>query len=255
MANNDGIDIDSCQGAVITNCDIDSGDDAIVIKATSPQPCGNVTITGCTLKTYCNGIKLGTESLGDFENIHASHCRLHDIGAAGIALYSVDGAQLHDITMTDVEMNHVSVPISIRLGSRLKTFRSGDKPRPIGTLHDITLSNIHAVGARHIGLLINGIPGHPVESVHLKDIDISLAGGGTAKDANVRLPEKETAYPEWSMFGKTAPAFGAYLRHVQGVTCDHVTFSVAHPDERPAVSLLDVQGVSPELFLSVPNHE
>jgi len=180
---------------------------------------------------------------------------LHDIGAAGIALYTVDGAQLHDVTMTDLEMNKVSVPISIRLGSRLHTFRPGDKARPIGTLHDVTLSNIHAVGARYMGVLINGIPGHPVEGVHLKDIDISLLGGGTTKDANVQLPEKEAAYPEWNMFGKTAPVFGAYLRHVRGVTCDHITFSIARPDERPVVSLLDVQGVTPEIFLSGPNHE
>jgi polygalacturonase len=249
LPNNDGIDIDSSQGAVITNCDIESGDDAMVLKATSPQPCSDVTITGCTLKTYCNGIKLGTESMGDFVNIHASHCLLHNIGAAGIALYTVDGAQLHDVTMTDLEMNQVTVPISIRLGSRLKTFRPGDKPRPVGTLRDVTLSNIHAVGARQIGLLINGIPGHPVESVHLKNIDISLLGGGTAKDANVRLPEKEAAYPEWNMFGNVMPAFGAYLRHVNGVTCDHVTLSVIHPDARPGVDLLDDQGVTTGDFL------
>jgi hypothetical protein len=131
----------------------------------------------------------------------------------------------------------------------LKTFRPGDKPRPVGTLRDVTLSNIHAVGARQIGLLINGIPGHPVESVHLKNIDISLLGGGTAKDANVRLPEKEAAYPEWNMFGNVMPAFGAYLRHVNGVTCDHVTLSVIHPDARPGVDLLDDQGVTTGDFL------
>jgi polygalacturonase len=243
LTNNDGIDIDSSQGVTITDCDIESGDDAICIKATSPQASSDLTITGCTLKTRCNGIKLGTESLGDFSHIQASHCRLHDIGLSGIALNSVDGAQLHDVTISDVEIDGVAVPISVRLGARLKTFRPGDQPRPVGTIHDITLENIHAIGARQIGLLINGIPNHPVESLHLKNIDITLAGGGKAEDASVKLPEKEAAYPEWSMFGKIMPAFGAYLRHVSGVTCDHVTLSVAHPDARPAVDLVDVQGV------------
>jgi hypothetical protein len=46
------------------------------------------------------------------------------------------------------------------------------------------------------------------------------------------------------MFGKIMPAFGVYLRHVNGVTCDHVMLSVATPDARPAVDLVDVQGVT-----------
>jgi len=249
LINNDGIDIDSCEHVQVADCDIDSGDDAICLKATSPQPCGDITVTGCTLKTQCNGIKLGTESLGDFSRIQASHCHLRDIGLAGIALYSVDGAQLHDVTITDVDMEGVAVPISVRLGARLKTFRPGDRPRPIGSLSDITLENIHAVGARQIGMLINGIPDHPVQALHLKNIDITLVGGGNVKDADVKLPEKEAAYPEMSMFGKIMPAFGVYLRHVNGVTCDHVILSVTGPDARPAVDLVDVEGVKAGDFL------
>jgi polygalacturonase len=252
LPNNDGIDIDSCLGASLTDCDIESGDDAVCVKTTSPQPCRDVVITGCSLKTRCNAIKLGTESLGDFSNIQASHCRLRDIGMAGIAIYSVDGALLHHVTLSDLDMNGVSVPISVRLGARLKTFRPGDQPRPVGTLSDITIENIHATGARQIGLLINGIPGHPVESLHLKNIDVTLAGGGNAEDAKIQLVEKIAAYPEFSMFGKVMPAFGVYLRHVNGVTCDHVTMSTTRPDARPGVDLIDVQGVTAGDFSVAP---
>ncbi len=255
LPNNDGIDIDSCHGVTIADCDIDSGDDAICVKTTSPQPSHDITITRCTLKTRCNAIKLGTESIGDFADIQASHCQMHDIGRAGIALYSVDGAQLHDVTITDMEMDGVTVPISVRLGARLKTFRPGDQPRQIGTLHDISLENIHAVGARQIGLLVNGIPGHPVQSLYLKNIDITLIGGSESDEANIQLPEMEAAYPEINMFGTTMPAFGAYLRHVNAVTCDHVALSVINPDARPATALIEVQGVTAGDFsITVPTH-
>jgi hypothetical protein len=131
---------------------------------------------------------------------------------AGIALYCVDGAQLHDVTIAGITMDGVAVPISLRLGARLKTFRAGDTPKPPGTLRDITIKDVRATGARQIGLLINGIPGHPVENLTLEDIrDRTWPAAGTA-DAQVQLPEKEAAYPEYSMFGRSqCPPIGHLL--------------------------------------------
>jgi polygalacturonase len=244
LANCDGMDIDSSHDVRITNCDIESGDDAVCIKATSPVASHDIFVSGCSLKTRCNGIKLGTESLGDFYNIHAERCRMNDIGMAGIALYSVDGAQLRDVSIADIEMNNVTVPISIRLGARLKTFRPDDKPRPVGILRDVSIANVHAVGAKQIGMLINGIPDHPIENLRLKNVDITLPGGGTASDAEVKLAELETAYPEYKMFGKVMPVFGAYIRHVRDMSCAVVKLTVTAPDARPGVSLIDVKGVA-----------
>ncbi|MBW8782997.1 MAG: glycoside hydrolase family 28 protein [Verrucomicrobia bacterium] len=248
LVNNDGIDIDSCETVRITGCDIDSGDDALCLKATSPRPCHDIVATGCRLKTVCNAIKLGTESLGDFENIRISDCQIRDTGMAGIALYSVDGAHLQNVTMDGITMDGVSVPISVRLGARLKTFRPGDQPRPPGALRDITLRHIHATGARLIGLLINGIPGHPVESLALDDIQIELVGGGKAADTAVQLPEKISAYPEMSMFGRNMPAYALYFRHVDGISLRNVHTNVTLPDTRPAGVFIDVVNMTPADF-------
>jgi len=245
LANNDGIDTDSCEGVRIRDCDINTGDDAICLKATSPLPCRDVTVTGCKLQTRCNAIKLGTESIGDFEHIRVSDCQIRDTLLSGIALNSVDGALLHDVLLSDITMDGITVPISMRLGARLKTFRAGDQPKPPGVLRDITIKNVYATRAQRIGMLINGIPGHPVENLVLENIDLALTGGGTAEDAQLQLPEKESAYPEWNMFGKVLPAYGLYLRHVRGVTFKNVRTSVAAPDARPEKIFIDVEGVSP----------
>ena len=47
LGNNDGIDIDSSQSVQIEDCDIESGDDALCLKATSERPCRDITVTGC----------------------------------------------------------------------------------------------------------------------------------------------------------------------------------------------------------------
>jgi polygalacturonase len=248
LVNNDGIDLDSCEAVRIRDCDIESGDDAICLKTTSALPCRDISVTGCKLSTRCNAIKLGTESLGDFENISVANCQLRDIGMAGIALYCVDGAQMHDVTISDLTMAGVNVPVSVRLGARLKIFRAGDIAKPVGTLRDITIKNIQAKNVGRIGLLINGIPGHPVENLNLENIQIELPGGGTSEDAQIQLPEKESAYPEYSMFGKVLPAAGIYARHVRGVSFKNMRTTRRQPDARPAAVFIDVANVTPANF-------
>jgi polygalacturonase len=250
LDNNDGIDLDSCEGVRIRDCDIESGDDALCLKATSPLPCRDISASGCKLSTKCNAIKLGTESLGDFERISVTNCQIRNTGMAGIALYCVDGAHLHDVTISDITMEGVTVPISVRLGARLKTFRAGDQAKPPGQLRDVSIKNVHAKSARQIGLLINGVPGHPVENLALENIEIELPGGGTLEQARLQLPEKEAAYPEYSMFGRVLPAYGLYLRHIRGVSFKNVRTTVTQPDARPEKIFVDVEDVTPANFTS-----
>ncbi|HVS51975.1 MAG TPA: glycosyl hydrolase family 28 protein [Opitutaceae bacterium] len=248
LPNNDGIDLDSCDGARIRDCDIESGDDSLCFKATSPLPCRDLIASGCKLSTKCNAIKFGTESIGDFEKISVSNCQIRDTNMSGIALYSVDGAHLHDVTIADIAMDGVTVPISVRLGARLKTFHAGDTAKPPGELRDVTIRNVRVTGARQIGMLINGVPGHPVENLTFEHIEIALPGGGTAEQAQVQLAEKESAYPEYNMFGRVMPASGLYLRHARGVIFRDVHFTAAAPDARPEKIFIDVADVTPADF-------
>ncbi|MBC7783950.1 MAG: right-handed parallel beta-helix repeat-containing protein [Burkholderiales bacterium] len=248
LANNDGIDIDSCQKVCITGCDIDTGDDAICLKATSTMACSDIVVRDCVLKTSCNAIKLGTESIGDFERVRVSNCQIRDTGMAGIALYSVDGAHLRDVQISVIDMDGITVPISIRLGARLKTFREGDRPKPPGTLGDVTISNVRAKRAKQIGMLINGIPDHRIQALTLENIEIELPGGGRAEDAKVELAENVAKYPEMLMFGRVMPAYGMYVRHVDGITFNNVKTTVLKPDPRPAAVLIDVHRMAPADF-------
>jgi len=245
LVNNDGIDLDSCAHIDIKGCNINSGDDAICLKATSPVPCRDITAEDCQLQTRCNAIKLGTESLGDFTHIRVSHCQIRDTHLSGIALNSVDGSHLTDVVISDITMDRVTVPITLRLGARLKVFRTGDQPKPPGILRDVTIRNVRATGTGPVGMLINGLPGHPIENLTLENISLEVPGGGTTADAAVVLPEKPSAYPEWNMFGKTIPVYGIYLRHAQGVTLKNVHLATVKADARPPYLLVDVGGLNP----------
>ncbi|HVU35753.1 MAG TPA: glycosyl hydrolase family 28 protein [Opitutaceae bacterium] len=245
MNNNDGINIDASEDIHVRDCDVVSGDDALVIKATSANtPSRNITATGCRLSTGTNAIKLGTESIGRFEHISVSNCHISNARMAGIALYDVDGGELKDVTISDVAMDGVAVPISIRLGARLHAFREREMRRRMpGRLHHVRIENVSARNVGIMGILINGVPGHPVENLTLANVSIEVPGGGTSADAPVQLPENEKAYPEYNMFGTRMPVYGVYARHVRHLTLENVKVVPRISDERPAAAIFDGEDV------------
>lgn len=52
------------------------------------------------------------------------------------------------------------------------------------------------------------------------------------------VPEQIDAYPEFHMFGEL-PAWGLFVRHVDGLTLDNVVMSVRDPDYRPSIVASD----------------
>ena len=138
----------------------------------------------------------------------------------------------------------------------------------LGTLHDVTLSDITAdipdmapegmtnfpdADPYHNPMLITasitGLPGHPVQDVTLKNITITYGGIGDTPgpkdhrlDALEKVPECSKNYPESRMFG-ILPAWGFYCRHAVGLKFDNVTLRVSGKDYRPALVCDDVQNV------------
>nr|WP_295872824.1 DUF4955 domain-containing protein [uncultured Chitinophaga sp.] len=243
LGNNDGIDIDCCEKVVIRDCDIDSGDDAICFKTTSPYPCRDVTVSNIKINTGEGAIKFGTESAGNFENIKVSHIDVAFAREGGIKLFSVDGAHLRNISISDVKMDKVNMPIIIRLGSRLKTFREGDVRQEVGSISNISIKDVTVAHGTWTGMLISGIPGHYIDGITLDNIHINIPGEGTAADAQVNLEERERDYPEIKMFGKQIPAYALYIRHAKNIRFHRITYTSDQPDVRPAVIASDIDQV------------
>lgn len=241
--NNDGIDIDSCHRVIISNCNVDSQDDAIVLKSTSARSCRNVTVSNCVLRSTCNALKMGTESNGGFQNIVITGCSIYDTHLAGIALEIVDGGTMDRVVISNIAMNGVGAPIFLRLGNRARPFKKDMEKPKIGVMRNVTISNIEATGANPTGCAISGLPGYPIENVAISNARLSFAGGGTKKDAARAVPENPTAYPEYSMFGPL-PAYGLYCRHVKGLKLRNIQLQLAESDQRHALVAEDCENIS-----------
>lgn len=243
VAHNDGINIDGCQHVRISNCDIVSGDDALCFKTTSSKMgCSDVVITNMKLKSNQAGIKMGTESMAPFENIKISNCHIYDTKNGGIKLFSVDGAHLRNIEISDITMDEVRTPMMFRLGARLSVFRKHeDTKQPVGTFENVIIRNVKAIASDNAqltppsGILITGIPGHYITNLTLENIHIRLLGTGTEQDATHKVPEAIDQYPEVKTFGPKIPAYGVWARHVRGLKLKNVTFELKNEDKRPEI--------------------
>jgi hypothetical protein len=254
--NNDGIDIDCCQKVRISNCNILSGDDAIVLKSTADRPCRYITVTNCVLSSYCNAFKCGTESNGGFQDITISNCVMYDTHLSGIALELVDGGVFDRVNVSNITMNNVKSAIFIRLGNRARPFLSdgpggsqGDftpkenaKNPGMGKMKNIIISNVQATGVGPVGCAIAGLPSRPIENVTLENIRITSQGGGKEEHIYRDIPEQEKNYPEFSMFG-ILPAYGFYCRHVKNISFENLDLNYEQPEKRPAMVFDDVQEI------------
>ena len=248
--NNDMIDIDGCKDVIISDCRGDTDDDGITMKSTHAQPTENVTITNCIISSHCNAIKCGTESNAGFKNITISNCIIRPSkdreviygkpdGISGISLEVVDGAEMNGVNISNIVMDGPAVPLFIRLGNRARGY-DPDLGKPgIGSLKNITISNITAFNAHSYGSSVTGIPNHPVKNLTMENIRIYYSGGGNKVDATRSVEEKETGYPEATMFGNL-PAFGMFIRHAENISLKNIEFHLESSDERPPLYLEDI---------------
>ena len=255
--NRDGMDIISCHNVRISNVSVNSPyDDGICLKSdyslgftrsTEDVTITNSQVSGYDVGTFLDGtfqrkavygrnhndgptgrIKFGTESTGGFKNIAISnvifdYCR-------GLALETVDGALLEDVSISNVTMRDVvNSPIFLRLGARMRA----PAGTPVGALRRVNLSDfvIYNADPRYASI-ISGIPDHDIEDIGLNNIRIYYRGGGTNEEAALVPAELEKAYPEPRMFG-VMPAYGFFVRHVNGLQMKDVEVRFMRNDQRP----------------------
>ena len=212
--------------------------------------CKNIVVSGMRLKSNQAGIKMGTESMANFEDIKISDCYIYDTKNGGIKLLTVDGAHLRNIEISDITMVNVRTPMLFRLGSRLSVFRKDvDTQQPTGTFENVIVKNVKAKAADSAqlkppsGILITGVPGHYITNLILENIEIDLLGTGTAENARHEVPEAIDKYPEVKTFGPTIPAYGVWARHVEGLKLKNVTFRLKNNDLRPAIICEDGKNI------------
>ncbi|MEZ4829813.1 MAG: glycosyl hydrolase family 28 protein [Bacteroidia bacterium] len=164
--NADGIDVDGCTDVVISDCIVKTGDDAIVLKANFTKGvqhnCENITVTNCVVSSSSAGLKIGTESYGNFRHITFSNCVVQNANR-GLSIVLRDGG-----TVEQVLFSNITVETSRR---HFNWWGDGDpiwivlrKRRPnsrLGQIRNVVFENILATGQGS-----SRIEGYAPDSLH-----------------------------------------------------------------------------------------
>ncbi|MFW6308781.1 MAG: glycoside hydrolase family 28 protein [bacterium] len=169
--NTDGLDINGCHDVIVSDCHIETGDDAIVLKTTpDSRTCERVIVTNCDLRTNCVGFKLGAnESYHDMREITFSNSVVHKSSRA-FGLYCLHGGTLENVSVNNIVCNTDNGMIlnrPIHFDLRRKT----DDAR-MGKIRNIQVSNFTAKTKGRI--LMTAEDGGQLENITLRDIHLSF---------------------------------------------------------------------------------
>ncbi len=175
--NSDGIDVDGCTNVTISDCIVETGDDAIVLKTSMKdgkyKNCENVTVTNCVLTSTSSGLKLGTESHGDFKHIVFNNCVIRNSNR-GISIVIRDGG-----TASDVIFSNITIDCNRKLfnwwGDADPIFLTVLKREPdskVGHIKNVLIENVLATGQGTSKL--TGFEGIPMENIRMHNVQLFM---------------------------------------------------------------------------------
>lgn len=177
--NTDAIDPGPGRNFLIRDCDIDTGDDDIVIKSGGT----NILIENCTIK-HGHGISIGSGTTVGIHNMLVRHCTF-DGADNGIRIKSMRGAggPVDNVRYTDITMKNMRDAIVLDLNyvdNNRPNFR-GDRAK-IPSIRNVLIDHVTIESARNAGTII-GLPESPIRDVTLRDVRINAGSALVIKDA------------------------------------------------------------------------
>ena len=261
-SNNDGFDVEA-KNVLIEDCDIDSSDDAIVIKSNSPDyTVENIVVRRCVCRSTGNAFKLGTASHGVMRNVvfedsrgemarrsHPdprtgrewwAHWRTNWLNASktlaglnGFTVQCVDGGIVEKVTIRRCSLNGYNVPIFIRGGERYGRLW-GIPVNNKWILRDILVEDVTGCAESSVASSITGAGKCRPTNVTLRNVKIVCKGAGDLY-VPAPVPEASGTYPSSVIFGNGLPAWGLYVRHADGVRLENVDFKLTGADKREKI--------------------
>lgn len=235
----DGWNVINAKHVRIVNAKIAADDDALAFKSDwalgKTYDNGDVRVSDSDLSAgCCNALMFGSETCGDFTDYRFERIRITGASKSGLGMVSMDGTTISDVHYRDITMSGTRSHIMQKIGTRR---RCGDNPG-VGSIHNITYTNVTGTydGARGTAYspTLWGEAGaaNRIRNITFDNVDLTVPGGSPTMSTGVPVNDPNDYNPK--AIG-TRPAYGWYLRRVDGVRFVNSSVQFTANDGRPAV--------------------
>ena len=179
LENNDGIDLDSCENALIEDSVFRNGDDAIVIKSGRDQdglrvgkPTRRVVIRNCVFAEVIHGIAIGSELSGGAEEIYVHDLNMETVYYEAISFKSTKGrgGVIRDIHLENIRIGTAGRHF-ICIDNDYSKINHGDA---LTLFKDITIRNVSCGWAKQ-AFCLQGKPELPLENIRIENVTVEKA--------------------------------------------------------------------------------
>jgi len=229
VPNADGVDFTSCSNVVVSNCDIRTGDDALVISGYAHHyelpgyknlrhPSANFVVTNCNLQSASSAIRIGFMDQNDISNIQISNINITN-STRGINIALRDEGSI-----SNVSISNVYVETKFRTGDwwgngepiQISAIR-GKENVTLGTISNIRLKNITCMGEN--GILVYGSNESIISDVVFEDVRLTIYDGKHSASSGGNIDLRGTLRESEALFASDTP--GWYLHYVANVRMEN----------------------------------
>jgi len=175
--NTDGCDPESCKDVLIKDCNFNTGDDCIAIKAGRNEdgrrvnaPSENIVIQDCHMKDGHGGVTIGSEISGGVRNVFAENCRMDSPRldtAVRIKNNAMRGGLLENIHVRNIEVGEVA-----QAGLSIDFFyEEGEAGKYTPVVRNVDIRNLSTKKAQY-ALYLRGFKNAPIGDVRLADCNL-----------------------------------------------------------------------------------
>ena len=224
VPNADGVDFTDCSNVTVSDCDIQAGDDALVIGGYNHHfeipgfhnlrhVSENFTVTNCNLQSASSGIRIGYLDQNSVRNVTVSNCNITN-STRGINISLRDEGSLENLVFSNMRIetklrtgdwwgNGEPIHVSAIRGNENKSVK-------LGQIKNVQFNNITCRGEN--GILVYGTEESMIKDVTFSNVTFDF----------VDSPLNEVAGGNVDLRGNLDPRFGLFARDIPGLLAEQV---------------------------------
>ncbi len=189
--NSDGINFESCKCCLLTDCYVDTGDDAVCVKAGRGRdawswnaPCEDIEIRNVTGVNGQGSVTVGSETSAGINNIYIHDCHFENrLLGINIKTMKGRGGFIKNIDFENITLRSARRE-AVKISFRYDGEPLDDQSAPITDVPDLRGISVKgfSCGEAPNAFRIEGLPGFPLKDIYLEDIDICADNIGIIQD-------------------------------------------------------------------------